>query len=159
MTAAQETDATKPGGSLKCELSAPPSVKAGEPVVLTFRITNSTAETLYVLKWRSPFEGEPRSKFLEITRDGAEVLYQGPMIKRGNPSVNDYATVAAGTTAEIKVEASLAYDFSQPGNYRIAYGGPLMDATTQQAEVPRPLDQHRSVPFQCPEVQLTVTAP
>lgn len=159
MTAPKDTAATQAGDTLRCEVSAPQQVKAGEPVVVTFRITNPTAQPLYVLKWRSPFEGEPRSSYLQVTRDGTEVRYQGPMFKRGDPSASDYATLAAGATEELRIEASLAYDFSEPGTYRIVFPGPLMDVTSQQAEVPRPLAQHRAMPVQCPEMRITVTAP
>ncbi|WP_224245642.1 protease [Hyalangium gracile] len=164
MTAPTGTEGLQAGAALQCEASVPPTLKVGEPVVVTFRIRNPTPQTLYVLKWRSPFEGQPRSRFLEITRDGVEVQYQGPMIKRGDPSAGDYASVPASTAdtkgeAELAIEASLAYDFSQPGTYRIAYRGPLMDATAQESEVPRPLAQHRAMPVECPEVQTTIVAP
>lgn len=159
MAATQGTEGATPAAALRCEVSAPQSVKAGEPVHVTFRLTNSTAQPLFVLTWRSPFEGEPRSRFLEITRDGTEVPYQGPMFKRGDPEAGDYATLAPGATAELKIEVSLAYDFSRPGTYRIAFRGPLMDVATQQAEVPRPLAQHRAMPVQCPVVETTIVAP
>ena len=37
------------------------------------------------------------------------------------------------------MKVALAYDFTQPGRYRIAFRGPLMDVATQQAEVPHTL--------------------
>jgi hypothetical protein len=158
MAASHGTEGALPGTSLQCELSVAPRLKVGEPVQVTFRLTNSTAQPLSVLSWHTPLEGL-LSNCLEITRAGTEIPYQGPMFKRGNPEADDYVTLAPGASAGNTIEASLAYDFSQPGTYRIAFPGPLMDVATQQAEVPRPLAQHRTVPVQCPPAGTEIIAP
>jgi hypothetical protein len=146
------------GTSLECAMSVSPRVRVGEPVELTFRLRNPTAQPLYVLNWHTPLEGL-LSNCLKVTRAGVEIPYQGPMFKRGDPDADSYVTLAAGASAEEKIEASLAYDFSQPGTYRIEFRGPLMDVATQQAEVPRPLARHSAVPLQCPAVETTIVAP
>jgi hypothetical protein len=144
--------------SPRCELSVAPQLKVGEPVNVTFRLTNPTAQQLFVLDWHTPLEGL-LSNCLEVTRDGTEIPYQGPMFKRGNPEASDYVILAPGVLSERTIEAQLAYDFSQPGTYRIAFRGPLMDVATQQAEVPRPLAQHRAVPVQCQAIETKISAP
>jgi hypothetical protein len=144
--------------SLQCELSVAPRHKVGEPVQVTFRLTNPTAQPLYVLNWHTPLEGL-LSKCLEITLAGAEIPYQGPMFKRGDPDAGDYVTLAPGASVENTIEAQLAYDFSQPGTYRIAFQGPLRDVATQQAEVGRPLAQHRERPVQCQAVETEIVSP
>ncbi len=154
----QAPTAPSPGASLQCALSAPASLKAGEPVELTFRLTNTTAQPLFVLKWHTPLEGL-KNNFLEVTRAGTPIDYQGPMFKRGDPQAGDYATVAPGASVEGKIDAALAYDFSKPGTYRIGFPGPLMDVASQQSELPRPLAQHRTLPVQCPAVEVAITAP
>jgi hypothetical protein len=144
------------GTSLECALStSAPQVRQGEPVEVVFRLRNPTAQPLYVLNWHTPLEGL-LSNCLKVTRAGAEIPYQGPMFKRGDPDAESYVTLAPGASVEEKIEASLAYDFSQPGTYRIEFRGPLMDVATRQAEVPRPLGQHRALPVQCPAVELKV---
>ncbi len=144
--------------SLRCELSVAPRLEAGEPVMVTFRLTNSTAQPLSVLTWHTPLEGL-LSSCLEVTRAGAEIPYQGPMLKRGDPDAEDYVTLAPGASVEETIEAQLAYDFSQPGTYRIAFPGPLMDVAMRQAEVPHPLAQHRSLPVRCQAAETVITAP
>jgi hypothetical protein len=139
-------------------MSVAPQLEVGEPVNVTFRLTNPTAQPLFVLDWHTPLEGL-LSNCLEVTRDGTEIPYQGPMFKRGNPEASDYVTLAPGGSAENTIEAQLAYDFSQPGTYRIAFRGPLMDVATQQAEVPRPLAQHRAVPVQCQAIETKISVP
>jgi hypothetical protein len=127
-------------------------------VEVTFRLSNPTAQPLYVLNWHTPLEGL-RSNCLEVTRAGTEIPYQGPMFKRGEPEAHQYVEIAPGASVEAKIEASLAYDFQQPGTYRIAFRGPVMDVTPQQAEVPRLLAQHHAVPVKCPAVETTIVAP
>jgi hypothetical protein len=144
--------------TLECALSAPASVRAGQPVELRFQLTNRTAQPLYVLNWRTPLEGLWGNDF-QVTRDGTEVPYQGPMKKRGNPSAQSYVTIAPGASVDGKVELSLAYEMKQPGRYRIAFQGKLLDVAEKQADVPRSLDAFQAREVQCPAVETTITAP
>jgi hypothetical protein len=144
--------------ALRCELSVEPRLKVGDPVKVTFRLTNPSGQPLSVLNWHTPLEGL-LSNCLQISRGGTEIPYQGPMFKRGDPDADDYVTLAPGASAENTIEAQLAYDFSQPGTYRIAFQGPLMDVATQPAEVPRPLAQHRALPVQCQAVETEIVPP
>jgi hypothetical protein len=145
--------------ALQCELTAPASVRAGEPVSVKLRLKNSSSEALYVLGWRSPFEGLFGNDWQITMGGGAEIPYVGPMAKRGDPEADDYVSIAAGQVAEAEVQVSLAYDMKTPGRYRIAFRGPLMDVTTNKAEVPRPLAQHKAMPIACPAVETEVKAP
>ncbi|PTL80874.1 protease [Vitiosangium sp. GDMCC 1.1324] len=144
--------------TLECALSVPATVRSGEPVEVRFQLTNRTAQPLYVLTWRTPLEGLRGNDF-QITRDGTDIAYQGPMVKRGNPSAQSYVTIAPGASVDGKVDLALAYDLKQPGRYRIAFRGQLMDVADKQAEVPRTLDLLKSTPVQCPVVETTITAP
>ncbi len=144
--------------SLDCVLSVPGSVRAGEPVELRFQLTNRTQQPLYVLKWRTPLEGLMGKDF-QVTRDGTEVAYQGRMVKRGNPTAESYVTLAPGASVDATVDLSQAYEMKQPGRYRIAFHGELMDVVEKQAEVPRSMDQFQSRPVSCPGVETAITAP
>lgn len=143
---------------LECALTVAPQVRAGEPVVLHFRLTNRSAKRLFVLNWHTPLEGL-LSGYLQVTRDGAEVPYNGPQVKRGDPEADEYVALAPGASAKAEVEASLAYEFRQPGRYLIAFRGQLMDVTTSEAEVPRKLAQHRAASVRCPAVETAVVPP
>ncbi len=145
--------------TLECSLSVPATVKAGQPVTARFQLTNRTGRPLYVLKWRTPLEGRLLGNDFEITRDGTTLAYQGPMAKRGNPGAESYVTLTPGESVEATVELSLAYDFSQPGRYRIAFRNELLDVADKKADVPRTLDQFQPMPVQCPVVETTITAP
>ncbi len=144
--------------TLDCVMSVPASVRAGGPVELRFQLTNRTAQPLYVLKWRTPLEGLMGKDF-QVTRDGTEVDFLGRMVKRGNPPADAYVTIAPGASVDAKVDLSQAYEMKQPGRYRIAFNGELMDVVEKQAEVPRSLEQLQSRPVSCPAVETTLTAP
>ncbi len=153
-----ESTAVRPATPLQCSLSVNAILKAGRPVEVTFKLSNPTAQPLYVLGWNTPLEGL-KNNILEVSRAGMELPYQGPMFKRGEPAADDYLTVAPGSSVEGRIDASLAYDFSQPGTYRIAFRGPILDVTTKQSEVPRPMALHRPMPVQCPTIETTIVAP
>ncbi|WP_245767184.1 protease [Stigmatella erecta] len=143
--------------SLTCEMSVPPRLKVGVPVELRFKLSNPTSQTVYALKWHTPLEGL-RNNFLEVSRDGTEVPYQGPMVKRADPSAEAYAPLAPGASQEAQVDVAMAYDFTRPGTYRIAFRGTLMDLGTSQADVPRKMDAFQSVELRCPAVETVLSA-
>lgn len=144
--------------ALACELSAKASVRSGEPVLVKLRLMNRAAQEVFVLGWRTPFEGLFGNDW-QVTLNDAEIPYKGPMAKRGDPAADDYMTIAAAGVAEAEVDVSLAYLMKEPGRYKIAFRGPLMDVVTQKAEVPRPLAQHKAMPVACPTIEVEVTAP
>lgn len=144
--------------TLTCTMSVPAQVRAGQPVEVRFQLTNPTAKPLHVLRWQTPLEGL-MGRIFEVTRDGAEVPYQGPMVKRAAPAASDYTTIAPGATAEASVEASLAYDFSQPGRYRIAFRNELHDVAEGDESLSGRMDHFRRTTVQCPPVETTITAP
>ncbi|MDC0709608.1 protease [Stigmatella sp. ncwal1] len=155
-SSAPEAQGTPMAPPLTCEMSVPPRLKAGSPVELRFKLSNPTSQTVYPLNWHTPLEGL-RNNFLDVTRDGVEIPYQGPMMKRADPSAEAYVAIAPGASQEAQVEVSLAYDFTQPGKYRIAFRGTLMDLVTSPKDVPRKIDQFQSVAVPCPAVETTIT--
>jgi hypothetical protein len=127
-------------------------------VPLLFKLTNRSAQPMFVLKWHTPLEGL-LSNALEVTRDGTPVPYEGRMVKRGAPGVDDYAAIASGASVENEVDVALGYDLKQPGTYRITPRGRLMDAATQKEGLPRALDQFQEQSLKCPTVETTLVAP
>ena len=145
--------------TLECALSVPATVKAGEPVELSFQLTNRTAQPLWVLNWRTPLEGRMMGNDFRITRDGTELPYQGPMAKRGDPSAAQYTQIAPGASAQARIDLALTYELKQPGRYRIEFQRELLDVTSAQADVPRKMDAFQPRAVRCPAVETTVTAP
>ena len=107
-----------PPGSLQCSLQAPARVSAGQPVMLVFTVTNRGATPVRVLEWNTPFEGW-FAPYVEVARDGIAVRYHGPVMKRGDPSADEYFALAAGASRRAEVDLALPFDLSVPGHYLV----------------------------------------
>lgn len=113
---------------------------------LRFELANRSQAPLRVLQWNTPLEGW-KGTILTVTREGEELPYQGPMLKRGDPGREEYAEIAAGGRIEATVDLAEVYDVSRPGSYRVEVTGDLLDVTSEA--VPRPRDRHQSMPLRC----------
>lgn len=117
---------------------------AGEPVTIGFVLENLSAEPFRVLTWYTPLEGIKGSIF-RVTRDGQEVPYQGPMVKRGDPDQGAYVLVRPDAPVSAEVDLSQGWDLSAPGVYRVAFEGRIHDVAGEGESVPRPRDAHRGM--------------
>lgn len=118
--------------TLEARLISAADFKSDEPVNLTFELTNTGGEDLYVLTWYTPLEGL-FSDCLKVERDGGRVEYDGPLPKRGNPTAENYVLVPAGQTVSKEVEVSRAYDVNTPGNYDVELDTEVDDIVTAAA--------------------------
>ncbi len=137
--------------TLECAISVAPNLPLGGPVELRFTLSNPMKGPAFVLNWRTPLEGMKGRDF-EITRDGAEVPYQGPMVKRAAPTAENYVMLSPGGSVDATVDLSKAYDLSKPGKYRIAFRGELIDVAPDLSQVGRPMDKFQPMTVQCPAV-------
>jgi peptidyl-Lys metalloendopeptidase len=143
---------------LDCGLSVAPSLKAGEPVEVTFQLTNHMAGPALVLNWRTPLEGSRGDDFA-VTRDGKEIAYQGPMVKRADPTADNYVMLSpGGGTVQGKVDLAKVYDLSKPGTYRIAFRGELLDVAPDMSQVGRPMDKFQPMTVACEAVETVLRA-
>lgn len=147
--------------ALRCSLAAPARVLAGQPVVLRFTLGNPGPAPLLVLRWNTPFEGAWLAPFVELTRDGRPVPYQGPMAKRADPGPDSYLRIEARSSASAEIELSPAFDVAVPGRYRVQPRLHLADIRVAHAgPVERPRAEHTGADVAClPAVFNVVTAP
>jgi len=94
---------------------------------IRFSMTNTSSESVQVLKWQTPFEGVEHNLF-EVYRGGDRVEYNGMYAKRGAPGPEDYMTFAPGETKRIVLDLSDTYDFSTSGMYQLKFDTYLQDA-------------------------------
>jgi hypothetical protein len=135
------TDNQPSKSGLRARLEAPSSLDLGEPLTVRFFLANETENDLYILNWFTPLEGLGGDIF-RVTRDGQRVSYQGPLASRGDPTPEAYTLIKAGGTASAEVDLSLAYDFSTPGNYTIAFVSPkLSHVAGSEEEMARSVDE------------------
>ncbi|MFO1339731.1 MAG: hypothetical protein U1F53_16150 [Burkholderiaceae bacterium] len=143
--------------ALRCTLAAPARVVAGEPVVLRFSFSNPGPSPLQVLRWNTPFEGAWLAPFVELTRDGRPVSYQGPMVKRAEPGPDSYLRIEAHSAATAEIELAPAFDVSLPGRYRVQPRLHLADVRVARAgPVERPRAEHVGTDLACPAVSFSV---
>ncbi|QEH42755.1 protease [Chitinophaga sp. XS-30] len=135
-TSANTPDIPAATETLQTVMSVPPSVKAGEPVMLTFTVYNRSAKALEFCKWHTPFEGFIAA-FLDVRNsNGEEVLYRGAMAKRVMPPPAEaYIQVPAGDSATVDIDLLKGYDLSAPGKYHAVYQAGGMSGLEQVNEL------------------------
>ncbi|MEA2563057.1 MAG: hypothetical protein QOH06_4561 [Acidobacteriota bacterium] len=155
-----------PGGSaasggeapFRFRLTVRETYSAGEPVTVGFFLENLSSEPLRVLTWYTPLEGI-RGSIFRVTRDGQEVPYQGPMVKRGDPGQGDYVLVPPGGPVSAEVDLAQSWDPSVSGTYRVDFDGRIHDVAREGESVPRPRDAHQGMDAKGEPVTFRVVRP
>ena len=93
---------------------------SADQLVVNFELENTTDAPLTMLKWGTPFE-DIDSDIFEVTYEGEQVEYIGPIAKRGAPLESDYITIAPGQTKSVVVNISERYATEDIGEYRVRY--------------------------------------
>jgi hypothetical protein len=142
---------------LSAALEAPATVDSGEPLPLTFTLTNNSDVDLYVLTWLTPFEGIANEIF-HVKRDGAILPYEGPLVMRGDPTEEDYLSLDAGASASATVDLAPVYDLSEPGAYTIAFTAALQDVAGSKDAMARRTADLKQIVIPANTVTVTVTS-
>ncbi|HEX5686353.1 MAG TPA: hypothetical protein VFY73_20180 [Ideonella sp.] len=154
--------ATSPATALRCVVQAPARAMVGQPVLLRFTVTNTGPTPLQVLRWNTPFEGAWFAPFVEVKRDGKALPFQGPMIKRAEPSAENYLRFDAGQSIDAELDLALPFDLSKPGHYRVQPRLRLIDVfvdTGSEAKAPRARSEHQGADLACPAVEFKLASP
>ena len=145
--------------ALRCAFEAPAPAAAGGPVPLRFSLTNAGAVPLWVLRWNTPFEGAWYSAYVEVTRDGHALPYQGAMKKRAEPRGEQYVRLEPGATRTAQVDLANAFELSKPGRYRVVPRLHLADVfEATQAEPPLPRSGFHDLALACAAFDVTIVA-
>jgi hypothetical protein len=145
-----------PKTDLMARIEAPSVLSTGEAVNLSFTLTNNTDKSLYVLKWYTPLEGIAGEIF-RVERDGQAVPYQGILATRIAPSPEAYILLEPGASTSAEVNLATAYDFSQVGEYTIAFISPrISHVARSEAEMATSLDDLGPVQIPSNEVKVEI---
>jgi len=130
------------------------SAPAAVPLRLRLTLTNRSRQPLDVLTWGTPFEGWLQP-FLRVTRDGMDLPYQGPTVKRGDPGADEYLRLAPGRARSKTFGLEPVFDVAPPGRYRIESRLVLHDAlrVADKQHPPRPRDRHEALALDCPALE------
>jgi len=124
--------ATRPAGTagnpLQVSMVPLTGAEAGQFLgSLNFTMTNTSKQSVHVLKYQTPFFGIENNLF-EMYRGGERVQYTGMYAKRTTPDAEDYMTFAPGETKRIAVDLSDNYDMSVSGQYQVKFQTVLQNA-------------------------------
>jgi fibronectin type 3 domain-containing protein len=91
-----------------------------DKVLLKVTITNTSTQTIKVLRWLTAAEGLNDPLF-SVQVNGKPAAYIGKLVKRLTPTVLDYISLAPGASLEREVDLSDSYDLSTSGVYTVTY--------------------------------------
>lgn len=129
---------------LKYQLSADPVYVSGESVRIGFTLQNTSDENLWVLKWYTPLEGI-KGKIFQVTCDGNEIPYEGRMVKRGDPTKDDYIFLAPKDSVFAEVDLSEAYSLPVCNECHVIFKGRIHDIVTDESLLPNKSEKHQWV--------------
>jgi peptidyl-Lys metalloendopeptidase len=116
------------GGRLTIRLQFPegrlPQFGRNEPIVVQFRVTNSSPVPVRVLRWRLPLEGNVTENIFAVTAGGPgrpSVNYIGPIVKRGTPRPEDFLELAPGQSQQATVNLADYYAIEQKNEYSVTF--------------------------------------
>lgn len=104
---------------LSCTIEAPQTAPLAGPVMLRFVLRNVGDGPLRVLAWGTPWEGRWTAPFVRVSRDGADLPYDGPMVKRMAPAPRDYFVLRPGDRREARLDLGDAFLLDRSGLYRV----------------------------------------
>ncbi|MEO5629914.1 MAG: M35 family metallo-endopeptidase [Thermomonas sp.] len=118
-------------------------------------LTNTSNKIARVPKYQLPM-GELQAKLFQVSRDGEQVAYEGPMIKRGLPSAGEFAILRPGQSLRSVVDLADAYDMRKGGTYTITLASPLQHASMSDGSM---LKNNRGLPLTLQSAPLRMYAP
>ena len=76
-------------------------------------------------------------------KDGQPHPYRGIMMKRGDPSAQEYVCIGSGKTVSASIDLRAGYDFSRTGAYQITFDSKIHDVVSDASQIPRPRSAFR----------------
>lgn len=101
-----------------------------EPIAIRFSLDNPGSESIWVLRWQMPSD-DIDANILDISRDGVSVPYIGPLVKRAEPTPEDYLEIPAGESYTVEFDPSAVYDMTAQGQYTVRYRFQSLDVRTE----------------------------
>lgn len=152
---AQSAAMLKTDPFLTCEISGRASYRSGEPAIFEFQLKNHSSRAIHVLKWHTPLEGI-FSRIFKVTRNGEELDYLGPMVRRGEPTAEDYQEISPNKSASARFDLAKVYDLTPAGKYHLKFISRLLDITTNSKEVPRPSNRQQPLEIVCNDIAFVI---
>ncbi|WP_206483050.1 hypothetical protein [Thalassotalea sp. G2M2-11] len=135
---------------LQCEIFAEHHQQNSHGIMLTYKVTNTSAQSLKLLSWYTPLEGFMSNLFEITDSQGKQLAYQGPMFKRVQPLEEDFIVIEANNSRSITLNLLDAYSLTA-GHYQISLRPKVMQIELAQGSISKQ---------QCllPSINITVDA-
>jgi peptidyl-Lys metalloendopeptidase len=101
--------------------------------VVSFKVTNNSAESLRVPYWQLP-SASTESNLFKVYRNGVRADYTGALVKRAAPTDADYVSFAPYETKTFTVDLSASYDLSKTGEYSVTFDAFLQGAKSRSGK-------------------------
>ena len=98
--------------------------KALSAVACSFEFTNNANQDLYLLKRNTPLEGF-YSDFVSVSLDGRPLDYEGILIYRRPPTMDEFVLLKAGESISASVQITDVFSIDTDGLYTVQYSRPL----------------------------------
>lgn len=143
--------AVAPASPINCELKMTQAkFQAIETVKLIMHLTNTGSQPVKMVVWDSPYERGWQGPYMTVLRGETPVNYRGPVTKRGDPTAEDYLTLAPGETKLATIDLSAVFDLRRAATYKVTPQITVHDLVVGDAQVPRPRDKMVRTPLDCP---------
>lgn len=119
--------------SLAATLEIAETLETGESVPVQFSLKNDSSDDVRMLVWGTPLEGV-YGRIFKVLRNGDPVPYEGIVVRRGEPTADDYIVIPAGQSVSAEVDLAKSYNFSAAAEYEVAF------VTSKAADVRRATD-------------------
>jgi peptidyl-Lys metalloendopeptidase len=90
-------------------------------VKVTISVTNTSQDNVKVLSWYLVQNDKLQHNSFDVSVDGEQVSYTGPIVKRPAPTEKDYIQLSSGETINQTIDLSAYYDMTQSGTYNVQY--------------------------------------
>ncbi len=92
---------------------------------ITFTLTNTSSQTVRVLRWGTPFEKGFNRNMFEVWQGDTRVPYTGRLVKRGEPQAEDFITLKPNETISQELDVADGYAVYDAGDYTISFNSIL----------------------------------
>jgi peptidyl-Lys metalloendopeptidase len=92
---------------------------------ITFTLTNTSLQSVRILKWGTPFENGFNRNIFEVWQGDTHVPYTGRLVKRGEPQAEDFITLEPNETISQVLDVADGYAVYDAGDYTISFNSIL----------------------------------
>ena len=135
----KETEFNK---KIRYELGTNDEYVKGCPIIINFTLENLSMEHVWVLTSYTPFEGI-KGKIFQVTCDGKEIPYEGIMMKRDQPTINDYMHIDPKGSVSAKTDLSNAYALPTSKECKVEFKGRIFDFSLNGDSLPKKSEEHQ----------------